>query len=59
MTREEKFWLCIFILASQAQSLQILYDKIEVNNNPYTWVESLIVISVFGIFYHFTGKKSG
>ena len=59
MTRGERVGLCFFIMASQAQNIQLLYDKLEKIDNPYHWVGSIIIIVIFGIFVWLTGKNDG
>ncbi len=59
MTKGEKFWLCLTIMAIQAQNLQLLYDKLEGVDNPYYWVGSLMVIGFMAIFIWLTGKSDG
>ena len=59
MTKGEKIGLCFFVMASQAQGLQLLYDKLQGNDNPYHWIGSIIVIVIFGVFVWLTGKSNG
>jgi len=57
MTKGEKAWLALLIMANQAHGLQLVYDKLQKYDNPYTWIWTSVVIVIMLVFVYLTGKQ--